>query len=482
MLPKKHFVLAMVIFILLATAIGYAQESKDIVFTSKSPEALKYFLQGLDLVDNFRISEAGPYFEKAIKADPDFAIAYDYWAGTATSGEEGWKRLNKAVELSKTASEPERLIIMYDQAVSENKLDVARQNVKQLVEVLPQSKRAHYAYALFLDGQQNDNDAENEYKMAISLDPAFAAAYNNYAYFLSRQERYLEAVTALKKYAELKPLEPNPHDSMGEIFLWMGDYANSTKEYENSLKLDPNFVASIAGLGHNLIFKGEFDNARAKYAEMLAHARSANDTVTANYWKAASYLYQTKYDEAMAVFKEQLKVAKARNDVYMEPNIHGYMATIYREKGDYDNALKELALERETAMNPAIESAPQQAYIRECLLEESGILARQGKPDLAKGKLDEYLKAIEGISNPALIRNYHGSAGILAFYSKDYQAAINDLEQANPNNQYYKYYLGLAYEQAGKKEQARKIFSEIAEYNHNGLDYAIVRPAAAAKI
>ena len=421
-------------------------------------------------------------FEKAIKADPAFAMAYDYWAATATSGEEGIKRINKAVELASTASEPERLTIMADKAMFENKMDMARQYIARLVELKPESKRAHYVYAIFLDGQRVDSEAEKEYHKTITIDPNFAAAYNNYAYFLSRLGQYTEALDALKKYAELKPLEPNPHDSMGEIYLWMGDYANSIKEYENSLKLNPRFVASIAGLGHNYVFKGEFEQARAKYSEMCTHAYSAGDTNMAYYWEATSYLYEKKYDAAITVLQEQLSFVTARNDIYQEPNIHSNLAIVYREKGDFDKALSEAARERELAMNPGIESATRQGYIRDCLASQASILACQGKIDQAKAALTEYLKSIEGINDPALMRNYHGVSGVVAFFNKAYQEAIDELKQSDPTNQYFKYYLGLASEMAGNNVQAKKVFSEVAGYNRNGLMYAIVRPLAAAKL
>jgi tetratricopeptide (TPR) repeat protein len=482
MFANKNRIIGLILLILLASSIAGSQEAKDFSYTTKSPEALKYFLDGVDLIDNFRYGDASQLFERAIKADSAFAMAYDYWAATATSGEEGIKRINKAVELAATASEPERLTIMADKAISENKMDMARQYIGRLVELLPASKRAHYIFATFLDSQREDTEAEKEYHKTIAIDPNFAAAYNNYAYFLSRLGRYPEALDALKKYAELKPLEPNPHDSMGEIYLWMGDYTNSIKEYENSLKLNPRFVASIAGLGHNYVFKGEFEQARAKYSEMCTHAYSAGDTNTAYYWEATSYLYEKKYDAAIAVLQEQLSFIKARNDIYQEPNIHSNLAIVYREKGDFDKALGEAALERELAMNPGIESATRQGYIRDCLALQASILARQGKIDQAKAALAEYLKSIEGINDPALMRNYRGVSGVVAYFNKDYQGAIDELKQSDPANQYYRYYLGLSFELTGNNVQARKLFAEVASYNRNGLMYAIVRPLAAAKL
>jgi tetratricopeptide (TPR) repeat protein len=482
MFSKKYISFVLLFLFMLASTSGYGQQSKDITYTSKSPEALRFFLEGIDLMDNFRYSEAATPLEKAVEADPEFALAYDNWSATAPTTEEALRRLNKAVDLASKASEPERLIILSDKALMENKPDVAKANLRRLVELLPDGKRAHYIYALFLDGQRQDVEADKEYNKTISLDPSFAAAYNNLAYFLARLGRYPEAVKALQKYVDLKPAEPNPHDSMGEIYLWMGDYDNSMKEYNSALKLDPDFVSSLAGLGHNLVFRGEFDKARAKYGEIRAFARSIADTNMAYYWEAVSYIHEKKLDDAISVLQQQINFARVNKDIYLEPGIHDEMAIIYREKGDYDKALTEVGLERQLAMKPEIDSVSRQGTLRGCLAMEAGILARQGKPDQARVKLDEYSKAVEGITDPAVIRSYHGSIGMAAFFGKDYQKAINELKQGDPLNQYNKYYLGLSYEMAGSKDLAKTVFSEIARYNRNGMVYAFVRPAASAKM
>ena len=482
MFLKKYVSYGITLLLMLTSATIYGQQAKDITFTTNSPEAMKLFLEGLDLMDNFRYAEAAAPLEKAVKADPDFAIAYDFWGATAPTTDERLKRFRKAFELAPKASEAERLIILSDKALFENKPDSAEANLRKVVELLPDGKRAHYILAMFLNGQQKYPEAEKEYNKAISLDPNFAPAYNNLAYFLSTLDRYPEAIKALQKYVELKPLEPNPHDSMGEIYLWMGDYDNSFKEYSNALKLDPNFVSSLAGLGHNYVFKGEFDNARGKYNEMLAHAHNVSDTIMAYYWKTVSYVHEKNYDAAIGVLNDELGFAQARNDIYLIPDIHFNLATVYSEKGDFDKALDDVAVDRKLAMNPGIDSVSQKGYLRGCLLMETDILARQGKIDLASAKVAEFQKSIQEINNPALTRNNHGAAGIVAFYQKDYSTAINELKQSDPSDQYCKYYLGLSYDMSGQKDQAKKIFSEIAKYNRNGLDYAIVRPAALAKM
>src|SRR5262245_21293572 len=57
----------------------------DVPVTSRSPDAIKEFETGRDLVDNMRGGEAVEHFKKAVELDPDFAQAHGY-LGIVTPG------------------------------------------------------------------------------------------------------------------------------------------------------------------------------------------------------------------------------------------------------------------------------------------------------------------------------------------------------------------------------------------------------------
>src|SRR5688572_13292396 len=75
--------------------------------TSKSPEAIKEFEIGADLMINARGGEAIPHFKKAIELDPEFAQAHAY-LGVMTPGAEGTDMLAKAGTLATNLPEAEK--------------------------------------------------------------------------------------------------------------------------------------------------------------------------------------------------------------------------------------------------------------------------------------------------------------------------------------------------------------------------------------
>jgi tetratricopeptide (TPR) repeat protein len=482
MFTQKILISCLAVLLLCGFLSGCRRQSQDLTFTTRSPEAQRLFLEGLENNDFFYFDEARELFGQATMVDPEFAMAHYFWALTATNANDFQERLARAVELAEGVSEPERLIIMSTQAGNEDNAALARQRLEEMVQLLPQSKRAHTILGTYYYGQQEWGLAEREFRAAIEVAPDFAPAYNMLAYTLSNSERYPEAIEALRKYSELRPQDPNPHDSMGEIYLWMGDHENSIKEYSRSLELDPNFVVSRAGIGHNYVFMGEFDKAKASYDGIFEYAETVADTNTGFFWKAVSYVHEGKHDKALETLRQQHDFAEAHGNAYLQATILNQTAIVYREKGDFRRALRAVKEVREIAARPDIEAGAREGYVRGCAFTEAIVSARQGRKETADSKIEEFRASAEASGNLVVIMAVHSLKGILAYWNKDYQTAIEELKQGNLQDQYSKYHLGLSYETSGEKERAREIFSEIANYNRNSLLYGFVRSAAMEKL
>lgn len=482
MMLSRFMVPAVIILLVVGIISGCGQQPKDITFTTGSADARAVFMDGLSKFEMLDFDGARELFAQAVEADSGFAMGYYYWALSSATTSDFEQRLNKAVELSGNIPEPERLVIMSTKAANDDNVELARDRLEQVVTLLPEGKRAHALLGNFLYGQQEWALAEREYVKVTQIDSTFAPVYNQLGYLFSNLERYGEAIDALKKYAELRPEDPNPHDSMGEIYLWMGDYENSILEYSRSLELDPEFTISIAGIGHNFVFQGEYEKARAKYGEILDHAESVADTITSSFWVTVSYIYEGKLDKAVEVMKERLKFAEAHNNPFQMATINGQLSNILLEKGDFDKALEYAAKVREIAARPEIGEGNREAYNRLAAFNEALIYARQGKMDMANSKVAEFQKSAETSKNRIAMMNIHGLKGVAACWNKDYPMAVEELRQADPQNQYFRYYQALALEEEGETDEAETIFEEIAGFNRNALSYAFVRPKAIEKI
>jgi len=458
------------VLIILVTGLlsGCSKKSSDIVYTTKSDEALAYFLTGLQMDDAFSYEVADTLYQKAVEADPEFAMAYYYWSNLANTTDDYLDRLNKAIELSEKVSEPERMIILRAKALFTNEIYQAREYSEKLVELLPRGKRAHYLHANFLYNRQDWEAAEKEYRATIELDSSFAPTYNKLGYIYSNLGDYPNS--------ELRPANPNPFDSMGEIYLWMGDHENSVKSFSQALRLNPDFITSIAGLGHNYVFTGLYDKARKEYSRIFEHAQNVADSNSAYQWHALSYIYEGKYPQAIKIAKEKLAFCMAHSDIYEEARTRCCLASIYIENGDFEQAQKEIEAEEALANGPNFQSNLRDQYLRDCYFNLTLALSRQDKPDMAMTAFDKYEKLVRTSDDPNLEKSLYLLKGLTSYWTHNYDDAVDQLQQADIQNQYGRYYLAKSLAEQGNQQMAKEIFAEIANYNRNDIYYAFVRP------
>jgi len=122
-------------------------------------------------------------------------------------------------------------------------LQEAIENYKASIEIMPTAE-AHtflgWAYSFLGDYEQ----AIEECKTAISIDPEFGNPYNDIgAYLIQRGDTdeaipYLELAMKADRYAT-----PHfPHYNLGRILERRGDWFEALEEYQAALELEPNYT------------------------------------------------------------------------------------------------------------------------------------------------------------------------------------------------------------------------------------------------
>jgi len=80
--------------------------------------------------------------------------------------------------------------------------------------------------------------------------------------------------------------------------------------------------------------------------------------------------------------------------------------------------------------------------------------------------------------NPRGMESYHDLMGLIFFLQGKYAQAVEHYRQADLGDMYNKYHLALALEGARQRDEARKLFKEVAESDSNSFGYARVREDA----
>ncbi|MBD3402750.1 hypothetical protein GF420_07630, partial [candidate division GN15 bacterium] len=124
---------------LLACSVG---NEGQVPLTTSSAEAREHFVQGRALLEKLRAQEAVPHFERAVKADPSFAMAHLYLASAQQTPKQFFESYHRAVTLIDNVSKGERLWILGFQAGVNGDSRKQEQYYQRLVEAYPNDVRA----------------------------------------------------------------------------------------------------------------------------------------------------------------------------------------------------------------------------------------------------------------------------------------------------------------------------------------------------
>jgi tetratricopeptide (TPR) repeat protein len=203
--------------------------------TTPSLDALKAYSAGRKVLSSTGSAAAVPLFKRAIEIDPKFAMAHA-WLGRMY-GDTGEADLSAAststaYQLRDRASDAERFFITasYDTQVTGN-LEKAQQTCELWAQTYPREALPHDMLAgLIYPILGKFEQAVEEAKKAVELDPDFAIGYGLLAKRNIDLERLLEAENTLQRASDRKLEIPNFFFTRYEIAFLKADQAGMERE------------------------------------------------------------------------------------------------------------------------------------------------------------------------------------------------------------------------------------------------------------
>jgi len=446
--------------------------------TTSSEEARDKYLDGRELLEKLRATDAREHYKEAVALDPDFGMAQLAMATTAPTANEFWESLGAAVASADKLSEAERHTILAFDAGARGDVAAQKEHLDRLVESYPEDERALNALGQYHFGRQEWDLAIEHYERAASINPDFSQIYNQLGYARRFLRDYDGAEAAFLKYIDLIPGEPNPHDSYAELLMKLGRFEESIEHYEKALELDPRFIASYVGIGNNQIFMGRGDEARETFAKLMDVARNDGEKRQALLWSAASYVHEGRTDEALGVLSERHEIAKATSDF---PAMAGDLVLegmVLLEAGRIDEAWDRFqgAIKRMDVSDSPQDNKDN--FRRNHLYREARIAIARGDLQTAEDRAATYGEQIQehGILFEQWL--HHELLGLIAMARGDHATAVEQLTQANVQNPRVLYLTALANDGKGDKEQARETCERAANFNGLSFNYAYVRASA----
>jgi tetratricopeptide (TPR) repeat protein len=263
------------------------------------------FYQRRNGADNLK--KAIEYQNQAILLDPNFALAYAELS----------LNYGSLVEIG-----------AIDPAIGKPKSREAAEKAVALDETLPEG---HFALG-YVENQDLDwENAEQNFKRAIELNPNFAGAHTLYAAYLSQLGRAEEALTEIKKAQELNPLRVGLIGNEGIILYYARRYTEAIEKMQKGLKPEPENAPARVYLGQAYTADKQFRQAISELK--IAYKDDSESTNALIYLGCAERLSGNRV-EAAAILA-QLKTTKK----YVSP---AALAIFYAAHGDKEAAFKSI--------------------------------------------------------------------------------------------------------------------------------------------
>ena len=441
-----------------------ADEGK-VPITTSSNEAKEQYLKGRSLAETLQGQESLQYFTNAINTDSNFAMAYLNRAPNDPSAKEFFADVNKAVSLADKVSEGERLQILgFEAGVNANPVK-QKEDYEKLVTMYPKDQRAHMLLGNFYYGQQDYQNAVEQYNKAAEIDSNYSLAYNMLGYGNRQLMNYDAAEKAFQKYIELIPNDPNPYDSYAELLLKEGKYDQSIENYKKALSYNPHFVSSMLGVAANEMYQGNLDSARAEIQDLYNSARNNGEKRAANFAMAVTYIDEGKPDMALNEIQKNYDIAEMGND---PANMSGDLinkGTILLQMGKSKEALDNF----QKAVDVFDKSASSQKLkdnVKLGLLYNEATVALQQKDfKAATSKAEEFMNGVKAINNANQIKLAHQLNGMIALGQKKADDCLAELAQSNLQNPYNLYRMAAAYQIKGDKDKAKEYCEKVINFN-----------------
>ena len=309
---------------------------------SANPEAYELYLRGRYHWNRRTVEDdkkALEYFEKAVKVDPSFALAYvgisdahlmlgipDAMAGAMSPAETvapARQAADKAITLDSELAEgyASRGHVRWKQRDWAG----AEADFKRSIELNPNYSYVHLFYAIFLAYNGRTEEGLSEAKRSADLDPYSIPIIANYSYIHYLARRTDEAIAIGKRAVAFDDSIPIGRQRLGLAYEQKQMWPQAIAEFEAAVKQSDRVQLAVASLAHVYAVSGNQVEARKLLAELetrskqqfvssyllatvyagLGENKKALDLLERAYTEQSIDLVQTKTDPKLDVLRNE---------------------------------------------------------------------------------------------------------------------------------------------------------------------------------
>jgi serine/threonine protein kinase/tetratricopeptide (TPR) repeat protein len=279
--------------------------------STRNPEAYQLYLNGRfhwNKRTGEELNKAIEYFQQAIEKDPNYALAY---VGLA----DAYLVLPQYGRMAQSVAAPR-----------------AKEALTRALEIDRDLAEAHASLGLLKRLDWDWAGAEKEYRRASELNSNYPSTHHWYSLFLCEVKRSDEAIEESRLALRLDPLSPIMNNQLAWTLLAAGKNGSAVEQWKRTLDLDPNLLEAHLWLSKAYWTKGLYPEAMSE-AEKAASYSGRTPRYVAGIGHALAAA--GKRAEAHNVLDELAQSSKS--GVNVPPY---YFAGIYSMLGERDQAFE----------------------------------------------------------------------------------------------------------------------------------------------
>jgi len=324
--------------------------------TTKSPEALRLYNQGLLLMHQGNHLQAASRFEEAIRIDASFAMAYAKLAQAQLNlgyGNRAEESASKAAQYAIGLPPSEYYNIVAARARIANEHEKAIEAYKRLLASFPHDVEASFNLGSVYEACGQWDQAIEQYRKVVAADPKYADALGALARTTIKKGAPQEALLYLHQLLTLHVQLGNEQGratalhSIGVAYKRLKKYDEALRYYRESLEIKKKIndkrgiSSSLSEIGQVYQFMNRYSEALKAYQQALAISGEIGDKkgIGDDLNNLGSLMEQRgRYDEALAYYKRALKIAierGARDEIALRL---GNIGQVYSQLGQPEDA------------------------------------------------------------------------------------------------------------------------------------------------
>jgi len=407
--------------------------------STKSEDAYRHYLRGLDYENRLLHKEALEQYKKALEYDSTFAMLHYnmrntyHWLGNEDLAAEAWK---KALRDSIRAPEKDRMWIRALAFELENFPRKAGETYREIINRYPDEKDACLALGFIQEWLEDYSAAILSFEKALELDPHSYWTVEGLSRSYRALKNYKQAKIVVENYVTLQPNEPNAHLLLAGSYRDIREYNKALKESQVALELNNDFWPAYLTIGDIYLRMRQYEKAREAFKKMgnLGVPQKAYSL----YRLAQSYFTEGRFKEGFKYLEETLEMGSKMGQMHHAIYLNR-IGSYYLDFNEPDSALKYFEKGKSVEPNQYKGAAVAVIY----LIKKNFNKAQE--------IMDAYIKGWNGERNPgemAEVENYF--KGILEREKGNYEEAIKYLRKVKESNKgdeayFYGYQLGKVY-------------------------------------